>query len=650
MSTLNTAISGLLSFQRALATTSHNIANSATPGFSRQVVDLSSRMPAASSYGFVGNGVDVSGISRMHSAYLTQQVWQHSSNSGQIDVLEQLTTRIGDILADTDAGLAPAMQEFFSALQDMADNPADIPSRQMVLSQANILVDRFHQLSSQFDSIRRDAGEQMKSVVSDINSYANTIADLNGRIIQSQHIGGGKANDLLDQRDLAIEELSKLVKVTTVDAGNGAMNVFIGNGQNLVLENYAAAINTQPDPYDAREVSLTYTSADGSNSYDITAQLTGGKLGGLLNFRDGLLSATQNDIGRIAAGLTSMLNQQHRLGMDLYNNANTDFFTPIDTTAAEVLSNRNNSGTAVVTADIVDHKLLTNSDYVLSYTAGTYSLRRLSDDVVTNLGVLPPNQIVDGVHICVCSGAMADGDSVLIRPARNAARQIGVAISQPQEIAAASPVRLNNVSIQLNGTVSAPQTTDAGNAAFAVPGSLSPPLLVRFLNANSYEIVRTDTNAVMETGIPYNPATGGDLFPTPAAYDPGYQISLNGNFTAGDSFDVEYNNNGFSDNRNALMMDQLRNAEQMLNSSATLTEVYSRMIGHVGAEAREAQLGSASQQALLSQAKNQRESLSGVNLDEEAANLVRYQQAYQAAAQVITVSNTMFDSLIAAFR
>lgn len=490
----------------------------------------------------------------------------------------------------------------------------------------------------------------MKSVVADINSYANTIADLNGRIIQSQHIGGGKANDLLDQRDLAIEELSKLVKVTTADAGNGAMNVFIGNGQNLVLENYAAAINTQPDPYDAREVSLTYTSADGSNSYDITAQLTGGKLGGLLNFRDGLLSATQNDIGRIAAGLTSMMNQQHRLGMDLYNNANTDFFTPIDTTAAEVLSNRNNSGTAVVTADIVDHNLLTNSDYVLSYTAGTYSLRRLSDDVVTNLGALPPNQIVDGVHICVCSGAMADGDSVLIRPARNAARQIGVAISQPQEIAAASPVRLNNVSIQLNGTVSAPQTTDTGNAAFAIPGSLSPPLLVRFLNATSYEIVRTDTNAVMETGIPYNPATGGDLFPTPAAYDPGYQISLNGNFTAGDSFDVEYNNNGFSDNRNALMMDQLRNAEQMLNSSATLTEVYSRMIGHVGAEAREAQLGSASQQALLSQAINQRESLSGVNLDEEAANLVRYQQAYQAAAQVITVSNTMFDSLIAAFR
>ncbi len=650
MSTLSTAISGLLAFQRALATTSHNIANSATPGYSRQVVDLSARLPFRTDSGFIGAGVDISGITRIHDNFLTQQVWSRSSAAEQMTAFEGLTSRISDLLADPNGSLSPALQDWFSAVQDMADNPSDIPSRQVVLSQANILVDRFHQLNAQFDVIRREAGEQAKSTVSDINSYAQAIAGLNARIVQTQNIGSVQANDLLDERDRVIEDLSKLVQVTTLEADNGAVNVFIGNGQTLVLNADAAKLSVQPDPYDAREVAIGITGAGGTTTYDITAQLTGGKLGGLLEFRDGLLSATQNDVGRVAAGLTAMVNNQHRLGMDLYNNLGGDFFSSLDSIAPEVISNRNNAGNGIISAQISDYTQLSNSDYILSYTGGNYTLQRLQDDTVTNLGAAPPNVVVDGVQFSLNSGVMLDGDSVLVRPLRNAARLMNVQLTTPQQIAAATPVRLNNTNIQLDGTVTITGVTDTTNAAFATAGSLSPPLTVRFLDSSTYEIVRTDTAAVLETGIPYSAPAGGDLFPTPGAYDPGYQIHMQGNFTAGDSFRVEYNTGGSNDNRNALLLDELRSAENMLNNTATLAEVYSRMVGRVGADAREAQLGAESRQALLAQATQQRESISGVNLDEEAANLVRYQQAYQAAAQVIAVSNTMFDSLIAAFR
>ena len=650
MSTLNTAISGLLAFQRALATTSHNIANVATPGYSRQVVEFATRFPLTTEGGYIGNGVNSLAVTRMQDAFLTQQIWARSSSVGFTDIQETLTGRIGDIVADPSGSLAPAMQDFFSALQDMADNPSDMPSRQMVLTRASILGDRFHQLNSQLDDMRRQVGEQTKSVVSEINSYAKSIADINLRIMQSNNAGSGQANDLLDQREAMVEQLSKLVHVTTLAADNGSLSVFIGNGQTLVINSSAANLAVNPDPYDAREQMISYNTADGAASFDITAQVNGGQLGGLLEFKNGLLMTTQNEIGRVAAGLTAMVNDQHRLGMDYYNNLGGDFFEPLAATSAEVLANRNNTGNAQLSAQITDYSQLSDSDYVLTYSGGNYSLRRLADDTVTNLGAAAPNQEVDGVTFSIASGAMSDGDSILVRPLRNAASQFSLALTQPQQVAAASPVRINHSSFQLDGNASISGVNDTGNAAFATAGSLSPPVLVRFLSANSYELVDAGSMAVMETGIAYNPTTGADIFPTPGGYDPGYQVHLQGNFAAGDNFTVEYNSGGVSDNRNALLLDQLRSVETMLDGSANLAESYSRMVGRVGSEAREAQLNAQTQTAMLSQAQNQKQEISGVNLDEEAANLVRFQQAYQAAAQVISVSKTMFDSLIMAFR
>ncbi|MDP1707780.1 MAG: flagellar hook-associated protein FlgK [Gammaproteobacteria bacterium] len=633
--TLGVSVSGLIAAQRALATASHNIANVNTEGYSRQRVALGTNTPQFSGNGYIGSGVQVSGITRIYDAFLIQQVRTNTSANSQLQIYYNMASQVDNLLADNKAGLAPALQEFFNAVQGVANNPASIPSRQVMLSSATALTDRFHYFDRRLSDLNNGINSQLATAVAEINSLAAGIAKLNSSITTAQGANNGQLpNDLLDQRDILIAKLATQVAVTTVTQDDGAVNVFIGSGQSLVLGAQANTLSTSTNAFDSSRKEVTITV--GSIATTITDNLIGGITGGLLDFRRTVLDSAQNALGRVADGLAITFNAQHGAGQDLNGVLGANFFT---SGTAQVLARTGsspNTGTGVVNASITSIGALTTSDYLLQNTGGSYTLTRLSDNTTTTLAGFPGTPAtVDGVTISLGAGTINTGDSFLIRPTRNGAANIGVAISDTRKIAAAAPIRTSATLANTGaGTIS------SGTVVNAADTNLQQLVTITFTSATTYDVTGPGTGN--PTGLAYTP--GANI-----SYN-GWQIQLNGTPAAGDTFSVEPNTSGVADNRNALLLVGLQTQNTLAAGTATYQADYGQLVADVGSKTHQADINRKAQEALLNQIIQTREAVSGVNLDEEAADLIRYQQAYQAAARVIGTTNELFDTLLATLR
>ncbi|WP_461516038.1 flagellar hook-associated protein FlgK [Porticoccus sp.] len=629
---LNIGTSALLSLQQAINTTGHNIANVNTDGYSRQRVDLDTLTPQLSGGNYVGSGVTVDSVQRIYDQFLVSEVRNRTSSASGYDTLYSLSSRLDGLLGDSAVGLAPALEEFFSAMQDVANNPGSLPERQVLLGQAQMLADRFHYLDSNLRSIGEEINARIEGSVGEINTLATNIASLNDQIVSATaRAGGSPPNDLLDARDQQINQLAELIGVNTVAQSDGAINVMIGNGQALVVGSHAEAFQTFSDPYDSTQTLVGIT-GPGGNVFDVTRFLSGGELGAALDFREQVLDPAINQLGVVAVGLSSTFNQQHQLGIDLEGDAGGDFFAPL---TAAVSQSPGNTGSSVVNATIADATLLSGDDYRLRYDGSQWALSNLSSGVIqTGAGPF----VVDGLTISV-SGSPANGDSFLIQPTRQAASQFDVAITRAEDFAAASPLRgqevLSNVgSADISGLV----VTDAAALPLATDVTLT-------FNPDAFGV-----------GIPGFDVVG--IAGGPLAYDPsaesagktfslgGFEFSLGGVPRAGDELVIENNTNGTGDNSNALMMASLQNNKQLYGGTSSYQEAYANIVADVAVKTRQAESSLSTEQVLLGQAVSARESVSGVNLDEEAANLIRFQQAYQAAAQIIAVSDQLFQTLL----
>ena len=544
---LSIGISGLQASQRNLATTGHNISNVNTDGFSRQSVEQATRSPTSSSNGFIGSGVDVVSIQRVFDQFLSDQVTARTSSFNQLDTLQQLASGIDGLLANPDAGLNPVLQKFFNAVQDVSNNPTSIPARQVVISEAQTLVDRFSSLDNRLEDLRSSVNGQLDAVTTEINTIASSIAGLNDSITQeSGKAGGQPPNDLLDKRDVLINRLAELVGVNTVNGNDGSVNVFIGNGQSLVLGNTATSIGTMRNIFDKSQLDVSLRS--GTTEYSISSQITGGKLGGLLAFRDEVINPAQDSMGRIAIGLAATFNTQHQLGDDINGNPGGLFFNDIVASSPQVLSSSNNNpASGTVGVSISDTNLMKASEYRLNYDGATFSLQRLSDNTIVDsgfaIGDFPRTVAGDGITLTL-SGSAAAGDSFLIRPVRNGGSDISVAIGSAAEFAAAA----------------------SGNA--------------------------------------------------------------------------------LGDNSNALALVAMQLKNVMGGSTETYQSAYAKLVSSVGGVTNKAKINANAQSTLLNKAVEEQQNVSGVNLDEEAANLVKFQQAYQASAQLVRIANEVFQTLI----
>lgn len=626
---LSTGISGLLAFQRALDTTSHNIANVGTEGYSRQRTEFLTRPATLTGNGYVGNGVDVATTRRVYDDLLAGQVRSSSSTFASMDTFATYVDRVNNLFSNTTTGLTASMQKFVNALQDVSNNPSSISARQVLLSEAGGLTDRLKSYDSQLATFDQQVESQLKSEASEITTLASSIAQLNQQIANSQARFGQPANDLLDQRDHLIDQLSEHVDVSTVAQDDGSLNVFIGSGQALVVGSNASKVTTIADAYDNTRLGIGITQP-GGNTVDVTRSMSGGSLGGLLEFRSQVLDPTRNALGQISVALADVMNDQHHEGIDLTGAFGGDFFA---VGGPQVLGNTANTGGATVTASVADAGSLTQANYYLEKTASGWSLKRDDTGAAVTLsgsGTAADPFTADGLSIVIGGTAANTGDRFLIRPTRAATAGLDVLITDPGKVAAAAPIRAAAASGNTgSATISAGEVVDASNA------SLRSSVTIQFTDATHYSVNGAGSFAY----------TSG----SPISIN-GWQVEISGAPAAGDTFTVKDNTGGTGDNRNAQALVDSLGSKLLDNGTASINDATTRLVGGIGVTARQAQASRDAQTVIKQEAVDARDAVSGVNLDEEAANLLRYQQAYQAAAQIISVANSLFDSLLAATR
>jgi flagellar hook-associated protein 1 FlgK len=717
---LGIGLSGLAAAQRALSTTGHNISNVSTEGYSRQTVDLSARPPQVLGTSYLGSGVNIVDIKRVYDQFLVNQVNTSTSSFGSVDSFYQFASTIDNLLGNSTTGLSSGIESYFNAVQQVSTNPSSQAARQSLLSQTSSLVDNFHRINDNLNQQYAQVNSSIKNSVSDINALATSIANINTKIVvATSAANGGAPNDLLDQRDVALTKLAKIVSVNTVQQDNGSLNVFIGNGQSLVVGSLVQPLTTLQNQYDSSRFEIGYPSGGGGN-VEVTGQLSGGSLGGLLNFRSQLLDPTKNALGRVAIGMASAINTQHRMGMDLKGALGGDMFT---LASPRVTANVSNAGTGSVSGTLINAGDLTTSDYKLVFNgANSYTLTRLSDgqNFAIDTGGSSPftTTEIDGISLTITGGAVA-GDTFLIQPTRLGADDLSQLITDPTKVAAAVPVAvtapLSNMGSATAGTVKVNNPNDR--------------VVFQFTGAATYDVLDQTTGATLAQGLSYTSGSnvsfngwtvqisdgsgtplagdkfyvdkavtsadaantgGADIgqaalnppdpnltdtvtvtFTSPTTFDvagsttgsptvgvsytSGGVISYNGwNFTitgtpaTGDSFTIGANTNGVGDNGNMQQIAALQTQMSLAGGTATFQDAYGQIVADIGSKTQEASTNRDAFNALLQQATEARDAVSGVNLDEEAANMLKFQQAYQAAAKVIAISDTLFQSILSA--
>ena len=786
-SILNTSLSGLIAYQGALATTSQNIANVGNEDYTRQRVELNARQPIRQGPAFFGQGVQLTDVQRIIDEFNTITLRESTSSTSRLNTFEAFAGRVEGLLADQQGGLMPALDGFFNALNDVANDPAASAPRVALLGAAENLQQRFVALGSELQTIESEVDSSLRVKVNEVNSITDQIASLNGRISSISDVNNRPA-DLLDQRDALLKQLSEKISVNVVEQANGNINVLVGTGQLLVSNEISFNMTTQQD---AAQPDLTAVAIQSNGgSVVITDSVVGGELGGLLDLRVNLLRSAQNQLGRTAIALSDSINAQNIQGYDLKGDLGTNIFSSVSsgrlqaqfggdylnsgfdvgdavsfdlqfdgqtvTTAYTVLAgdtnqdiadgllfgatginadanvtdngdgtytlaggdtpgvsltfelfgsnikftsaggpsstgnnlaitnlvdgvandafmtlsplgssstqatagvvsnasaatfigpstvaipNLDNNGAGIINYAISDVNALTTSDYEVRFDGANFNVVRLTDNVTLATGTGP--FVVDGLEITPADIAVdipLAGDSFYIRATRLGAVNFQTQISNPDEFAAAAPIRagvnLGNIGqVEVNRL----SITDS------LDGDLNRAVDVFFDPANpagTFDVVDQASGTVLQNDVVY--------FNGITINQNGWQLQLNGEPLPGDIVGVQNNTNGVTDNRNMLLLADIQKQAVMDNGNTSLQQSYNALVSGVGVVSQQVKINLQVEESILQQAMERRENVSGVNLDEEAADLIRFQQAYQAAARVIQTSQELFNSLLSA--
>ena len=668
---LRIGTSAILSNSTLLNTTSNNIANVNTQGYSRQRTEFEAQT--------LGLGVGKGTTERLVSEFTSAQLRRDTSQLAFANQYTAEANRIDGLFSNPANSISSAMNDLFQKLQTANNDPSAISTRQLIVSSSESLTDRFATLSNLVLDQASYVNQQLDLDLTQTNSLIRNISELNRSIAG---FGRGDNNqpplDLLDRRDEALRQLSEKLDIKVLDSDNGEKLVFMATGQSLVVENGEFSIlslNGNPDP-NVRNVELRLNSKP-SVIRNLGIDELGGQLGGLLKFRDDLLIPTQMQLGQLALAISDKLNTQNKLGMNANGELGGDLFV---LPTSNGLAFQGNTGTGTVKVSIEPGKgtELPPNDFLLTFTAPntlTLEATDTSGNVIAgsaktiNPVVFPQtiNSQTPGVTDLFglsleVTGPMNNGDQFALKPLSSAARNINLATTRPEDIALASPVRSvitqdNLGNAQVDKLIVS--STDPASSAFVPPAGINnAPLTVTHIGGNVFE-VRDSTNALLGT----TPALPNGQFNNImdeaglAAY--GFDFNITGIPQTGDSFTIEYNTGGFNDNRNGLELAKQQTAETMrryavatasADNSVSFNEAYGTMVSFVGDKTAQARNSQAAAEALYSQTLQLKESLSGVSLDEEAANLVRFQQSYAASAKIIATSQTVFDTLLQAVR
>lgn len=675
---LNIGLSGLAANKTSLAVTGHNITNVNTPGFTRQETIQSTRVPQFSGAGYIGSGTTLVDVRRIYNEFLNTQVRSSTALNSDVQSYLGQINQLDSLLAGSTTGINPGLQKVFAALQTAAEDPANIPARQLALSEAEGLAKRFNTVYDRLYEQNAFINKQLSAVTDQVNQLATSIAGYNDAIAVAAS-NGKQPNDLLDAREEAVRKLSTFIGVTVVAQDDSSYNLFIGSGQPLVVGNKASRLEVVPGLSDPLRSEVQFVS--GNSRQGITSLITGGEMGGLIRYREDVLDTTLNAVGRLALSVTDQVNRQLGQGLDLNgqfgNGLFRDLNDPLLIGQRSLARVGNSDTTANLNVLIEDTTQLTTSDYEVEFTNATdYTVRRVSDG--TSFGpfditALPAAEF-DGVSLNVASGTFAAGDRFRIMPTRNAGQDIRADMKRPEELAFAAPLKSQTSPANIGtGVITQPTLITeidiydpVAQADLETSLRNAPPLRI-VMGAGGgatqgYDVVDINGN-VIDTGVIVPgqnnkltitvPATAGPPA-VPVPFD--YEVTISGRPQAGDNFSVSFNTNGVSDNRNALKLVDLQNRATIginplapATTGSSFTDAYGDLVERVGTLTSQARVDGEATGSILKQATDNRDSVSAVNLDEEAAKLIQFEQYYQASAQIIQVARNLFDTLINTF-
>ncbi|MCK8655069.1 MULTISPECIES: flagellar hook-associated protein FlgK [Pseudomonas] len=666
MSLLNIGMSGLSASHASLVTTGNNISNVDTVGYSRQQTVQGTKDSIRYGNVFIGTGTTLADVRRVYNSYLDAQLQTSTSLNSDAQAYLGQATQVDKLLSDSGTGVTKTLQSFFSAMQTLAGSSNDNAARQALLTNAQGLSSRFNAISGQLKQQGTYINDQLGSMADQVNKLASTVAAYNKKISEVSS-SGGTPNELLDQRNETIRQLNELVGTQVTDT-EGRMDIYLGNGQPLVVGDTVNKLRVASDPADPTRSSIIMD-RNGS-SVDITNVMSGGEMGGLLRYRNDVLTPAVNGLGRIAMVVADQVNKQLGQGLDQSGNFGAALFNDINSVAAisqrSIANANNNTASGNLNVTIKDTSKLAASDYQVTFTSATgYSVRRLSDNTDMgsfDLGTTPP-PVIDGFSLSLNAGPVNSGDSFKITPTRSSAADMTTVMTDAKRLATSAP--LTSTKAQGNtGTGDASQPTlktslDIYDSAqrLEVQNAVKASMPVRMLmtSASAYEVfdakgvsigtgnIVPGQNNDLSISVPYTDASG-------AAKTFSVGMTVSGSPKAGDSFNIAMTAADSTDNRNAQALLALQ-TKATVGATATspgvsFTEAYGGLVSTVGSLTKQGQLDATATDTIVTGARNARDSLSGVDLDEEAGNLTKYQQYYTASSQIIKTAQEIFSTLI----
>lgn len=627
MSMFSVGLSGLNAAQNSLNTASNNISNVYTPGYNREITKLGESSAGTS-------GVQVNDIERQFNQYVAEQLNSAKTQSSALETYYNQVSQIDNLLADRDAGLSPLMQNFFSSLEDLASSPSDPAARQGVLGNAETLSAQFRSFDSYLQDMQSNINSQLKDEVTQINNTTEQVAGLNKEIALARARTGEAPNSLLNQRDKLVSDLNERMDLRLNIQDGKTYNLSLPNGQPLVTGTDSFQLETMKADYDPQRTVIGYRDGGGNLSQLDEDVVTGGSLGGLMNFRQETLDKTQNQIGQLAVSLSSAMNEQHKQGVDLNGDQGESFF---NIRAPQTYGYESNSDATITSAEFDPDRAdeLRATDYTVSFDGADPVVTRNDNgqEVEFDQDAWDEDgQLKFGGVTLAFSEAPEDGDQYEIQPVRRAGAGMEANISDLDKIAAGSfaefegDLDIGNVSMAEGALSTLP---DGDEYSFSVAGNGVVSDLDGDVTVNGADLENGNTLAV------------GDRI----AVD-GVEFTLNELPGAdGATFSLSRSDANTGDNRNALAMQNLQ-SQNVVGGSATVSGAYGSMVSDVGNRTNITEVNLDARQGLTDQLTAVQQSESGVNLDEEAANLIRYQQFYQANARVIDTAGTLMDTIL----
>jgi flagellar hook-associated protein 1 len=604
-----------------LQVTGHNIANANTVGYTRQEVQLQSAGAGYNGFGFVGRGVDVSTVQRSYSEYLTREVTQTISQEASDKSRAQELARIDRLFANSAKGLGSAIDDYSSSWGDVVNRPFDSSARSAAIARGQTLTQQVASIDLQLNQATDDVNARLVQGVQAINPTLERLAKLNDQLAL-MGASNQPPNDLLDQRDQMLMDINKGLRAISYENKDGTVSVFTASGEPLVLGKIASKFDLVRDDFDDTKLAVTLT-ASGKQLVQSADSLGGGEIAGLLKFRDQDLSQTKARLGQLVGSLASAVNQVQTSGTDLNGHAAPTLFS---LGQPQALPSSKNTGSGQVSVTLTDGTALRPSDYELSLSGGQFSLKRTDTGTTTQFSTLPIQ--IDGLTIQLSSGTIANGDQFQLKTASSFVKGFKQLVSQPSQLAAGMAV------------TGVPALTNLGSASIdslSVQGNdpnLLEPVSVTFTSPTSFDVTGIGTG---------NPSAQTYAAGTHISFN-GWTAVLNGTPKAGDILTFSPVTQPSADNRNAQRM--LDAFTGMSSNGTTLVGSYADLVADVGLRARSANDSLSLSEGLKLNAQRAQSEVSGVNLDEEAAKLIQYQQAYQAAAKLIASGQQIFQSLL----